>query len=302
MARTFKGMSSVRKNAEEAASLLSSERILDIPNEKIKDSPLNEGLPMKDLEELARSLEATKGPITPAIVYDLGDGTYELVSGHRRREAWCRLLGNKTLQCRVREYPSDPYVRFREHATANTETREKDPLFWLPEIRHARELLKQTGFEGSEMEEKQKIYELLGKGASPQQIARYDGFSKLIPEMQDLCTYGISIPTLYNAVRLTEKEQKKLASRIKKYYKNPGHEEISRNDFIRMVNELKAARTGDAKAGKAAPKTYSAKTAHLELSLLKGLRSAKTAEDKQTAMSVIADLREQLNEIEKNLM
>ena len=302
MARVFRGVDTVKKSVKDAAATITSERIILIENSKILDNPLNDGLAISDTDKLAESLKETNGPIEPAVVWDMKDGTYMLVSGHRRRHAWCNVLGNKTLPCSVREYPADAKERFIIHAVANTQTREKDPFFWLNEIKHARKLLLDGGFSGSEAELKEEIHKLLGDGASPVQIARYEGFSKLEPELQSLCKYGLSASTLYSAVRLSSDEQRHLASVVEDHYSTPNVEELSREDFVRLVYSEKISRDSDIiKEEKKKPVTWSVKTTKLESNLLKKLKSAKSEDEKEAARTIISDLKEQIRLIEELL-
>jgi ParB-like partition proteins len=83
--------------------------------EKIMDIPLAELRPFKDhpfqvtdneeLRELAKSI-AEHGVVTPAIVRPNVDGTYELISGHRRKAA-CEIAGIATIPVVVRDLDDD---------------------------------------------------------------------------------------------------------------------------------------------------------------------------------------------------
>lgn len=317
MARKFAGISSIRSSAEEAVANLSAETIQEIFSDKITDSPFNKDLPMTDLDLLAESLKESNGPIEPIVVYDKGNGTYELLSGHRRRAAWCGLLGHKSIKARVRSYPKAQITRFKEHATANTATREKDPLFWIAEIAQAREVLKETGFTGNDAEEKEKIHELLGKGASPMQIARYDGFEKMVPEMQGLTKYGLSVGKIYYAAGLTEEEQRLLAGHIRTIYESDPESDLSREKFIELVNSLKHDRnhidpteTNEASETPVKPpkkqtistgSIYQAKGDKVRTSITKYILSAKSEEDQQLARDFLQELREMISELENGL-
>jgi ParB-like partition proteins len=87
----------------------------DRRREKIMDIPLDELRPFKDhpfqvadndeLRELAKSI-AEHGVVTPAIVRPRTDGTYELISGHRRKAA-CEIAGVATIPVVVRDLDDD---------------------------------------------------------------------------------------------------------------------------------------------------------------------------------------------------
>ena len=87
----------------------------DMKREKVMDIPLAELRPFKDhpfqvtdndeLRELAKSI-AEHGVVSPAIARLCEDGTYELISGHRRKAA-CEIAGIDTLPVIVRNLDDD---------------------------------------------------------------------------------------------------------------------------------------------------------------------------------------------------
>ena len=242
MGRAFKGMNTARKAMEDAASNVKTEKIINIDSAKIKDNAYNKNIPMTDLEELANDMQ-TVGIMEPVIVYDLGDGTYELVAGHRRREAWCNMLQHQTIPCIVKPYQPDSLQRFKEHAATNIQTREKDPHFWIAEIDAARELVRtQMGLETQDKQD-EAISSLLGKGASRSQIRRYEGFKTLTPEMQSLLDRGVSVNTLYQAVSLSEEEQRAVVQHILGRSKEKGEDpdkpiDITRVEFQMIIDHI----------------------------------------------------------------
>ena len=75
----------------------------DIPLESISDFP---GHPFKvrmdeDMENLVESVRK-RGVLSPVLVRPLGDGSYQMVSGHRRKRA-SEIAGFETVPCMVRE-------------------------------------------------------------------------------------------------------------------------------------------------------------------------------------------------------
>lgn len=78
-----------------------------IPAGLIKDNPLN-ARSMDDIEGLAKTIEYT-GLLQPLTVYSNGDGTYTLLSGHRRIAAIRKIPGTTSataIPCYIREKPS----------------------------------------------------------------------------------------------------------------------------------------------------------------------------------------------------
>ncbi|MGN0273875.1 MAG: ParB/RepB/Spo0J family partition protein [Chordicoccus sp.] len=317
------GYASARNSLREAATRISSESIIDIPNSRIRDSEFNKNIPMKGIESLADSMRKEGKLLEPILVYDLGDGSYELVSGHRRREAWCNILGNETIKCRVLPYPADEETRFRQHADANIETRDKDADFWLAEIQNARALIEREEQQKEEEdsdyvplyedEKLQKISELINPsgqatGTSKMQIRRYEGYGRLIPEMRALTRFGLSANTLYIAYshtpKLTEEQQRQLADEVEAYFQQESGDgadntkELSRGDFQRMVRGV-----ADGKKPSKTPKRpdYATRLGGLEKNLVRSLRKARTDEDRQTALDEIGRLRQTLDELEEEL-
>ena len=82
-------------------------KIRDIPLTEIDDFP-DHPFKVRDDEDMAQLIESIKerGVITPATVRQKEDGRYELISGHRRKQA-CELAGFDTLRCEVVELNRD---------------------------------------------------------------------------------------------------------------------------------------------------------------------------------------------------
>lgn len=85
-------------------------KIFDIPIELIDDFPSH---PFKvkmdeDMEHLVTSIKE-QGLITPVILRTKEDGRYEMISGHRRKEA-CLLAGLTTIKAEVRELTHDEAI------------------------------------------------------------------------------------------------------------------------------------------------------------------------------------------------
>ena len=85
-------------------------KIYDIPIELIDDFPSH---PFKvkmdeDMENLVASIKE-QGLITPVILRTKEDGRYEMISGHRRKEA-CLLAGLTTIKAEVRELTHDEAI------------------------------------------------------------------------------------------------------------------------------------------------------------------------------------------------
>ena len=80
-------------NEEAAAEGTTTPGYTMLSAKDIQPSPFNEGLSKENIDSYVESMKET-GIIEPIVVYDLGNGKYEILSGHQRFEAWCNRLGN----------------------------------------------------------------------------------------------------------------------------------------------------------------------------------------------------------------
>ena len=82
-------------------------KIRDIPLGLIDDFP-DHPFKVRDDEDMLQLIESIRdrGVITPATVRQKEDGRYELISGHRRKQA-CELAGFQTLRCEVVDLSRD---------------------------------------------------------------------------------------------------------------------------------------------------------------------------------------------------
>ena len=272
----------------------------------IQPSPFNEGLSQENIESYVKSMQET-GIIEPIVVYDLGNGKYEILSGHQRYEAWCKRLGNKTIRAVILPYEKDPVKRFTAHTEANVLTRNKDLRFWLSRINHAKQVLHESGFVGSKAEELKKISEMLN-GISKTQLYRYESFEKLILELQEFETKGyLSANTLYLAVSLDAKQQIEVVERVRALQRaraesNPellDDMEITREEFARIVSDVRKGKKAEPAQKKKS--TYTERVDKAYVSFLKTISRSRTQAERKEALEYIAKLRLQLDELEKEL-
>lgn len=272
----------------------------------IQPSPFNEGLSQENIESYVKSMQET-GIIEPIVVYDLGNGKYEILSGHQRYEAWCKRLGNKTIRAVILPYEKDPVKRFTAHTEANVLTRNKDLRFWLSRINHAKQVLHESGFVGSKAEELKKISEMLN-GISKTQLYRYESFEKLIPELQEFETKGyLSANTLYLSVSLDAKQQMEVVERVRALQRaraesNPellDDMEITREEFARIVSDVRKGKKAEPAQKKKS--TYTERVDKAYVSFLKTISRSRTQAERKEALEYIAKLRLQLDELEKEL-
>jgi ParB family chromosome partitioning protein len=92
---------------QEERDYMKAEKVEEISIEKIHDFP-NHPFKVIDDEKMESLVESIKerGVLSPAIVRPREDGTYEMISGHRRKHASI-LAGKDTLRCLVKNLTDD---------------------------------------------------------------------------------------------------------------------------------------------------------------------------------------------------
>lgn len=95
---------------DESRADLQKERLSDIPIKDIHDFP-DHPYQVKDDEAMMELVESIKayGLLHPVVVRPLEDGSYEMVSGHRRKRA-CELTGIETIPARIMELTRDEAI------------------------------------------------------------------------------------------------------------------------------------------------------------------------------------------------
>lgn len=319
-------MHAARSMMSSVGQTLGGETVIQIPLDEIRPSPFNEGLPMDDISRLAESMQEI-GLEHPLLVYRRGTASYELVSGHRRLLAARQLRDTdpekwRTIACIVRDYPEDIHQRFREHADANAQSRDRNTMYWIAETGHAFEILKAEHPEKKKGELVQDVCGLLGNAVSPAQVYRYRGLAeKATPALLSLDRFHLSALVLYSAVNLPEDAQNRIAEAVVEQAEEAPDSDL-RGAFLKMVyQERDGAQAGGSDTEESTgpdtpqegqsepaprrrgrkPATYGDKLTKLAGGFLAGLGKAKTEEDRAAARSVIAALREKLDEAEDAL-
>ena len=168
-------------------------KIYDIPIELIDDFPSH---PFKvkmdeDMENLVASIKE-QGLITSVILRPKDDGRYEMVSGHRRKEA-CLLAGLTTIKAEVREITQDEAIILMVDSNLQrTMILPSEKAFsYKIRLEAIKRQGKRTDLTCRPVGDKltsQRSGEILGDsvGESERQIQRYIRLTELIPELLDL--------------------------------------------------------------------------------------------------------------------
>ena len=194
----------------------------DIPVVEISDFPDH---PFKvrmdeDMENLVESVKE-RGVLSPVLVRPLADGSYQMVSGHRRKRA-SELAGIETVPCIVRELTDDEATILMVDSNLQRER-------VLPSERaHAYKMkLEALNRQGQRTDltcgpldhksDGKKSRDIIAESAneSARQVSRYIRLTNLIPPLLDLVDEGkIAFRPAVELSYLTESEQSSLAENI----------------------------------------------------------------------------------------
>lgn len=170
-----------------------AEKIEEIDISKIKDFP-EHPFKVKDDDKMKELVDSIKeyGIILPVIVRPKENGTYEMISGHRRKRA-CELAGIKQIRSIVKDLSNDEAILLM--VDSNIQREEILPSEKAFAYKMKLEAMKHQG-KNVDIEENetsaplvQKLTsrEILGEkvGESRENIRRYIRLTKLIPELLD---------------------------------------------------------------------------------------------------------------------
>lgn len=249
-----------------------AEKVEEIDINKISDFP-NHPFKVKDddkMEEMVKSIKQY-GVILPVIVRPKDDGTYEMISGHRRKRA-CELAGVKQIRTIVKDLSDDEATILM--VDSNIQREEILPSEKAFAYKMKLEALNHQG-KKIELEDdstltpmvsKLRTNEILGNevGESRENIRRYIRLTHLIPELleqvdlkriafrpavelsylsednqyvvQNIFEFDEVTPSLSQAIRLKKLEQEgKLTE--EKIEEILGQEKPNQKEFIKIHNE-----------------------------------------------------------------
>ena len=249
-----------------------AEKVEEINISKISDFP-NHPFKVKDddkMEEMVKSIKQY-GVILPVIVRPIDDGTYEMISGHRRKRA-CELAGVKQIRTIVKDLSDDEATILM--VDSNIQREEILPSEKAFAYKMKLEALNHQGKKieleddstSTPMVSKLRTNEILGNevGESRENIRRYIRLTHLIPELldqvnlkriafrpavelsylseenqyvvQNIFEFDEVTPSLSQAIRLKKLEQEgKLTE--EKIEAILGQEKPNQKEFIKIHNE-----------------------------------------------------------------
>ena len=249
-----------------------AEKVEEIDVSKISDFP-NHPFKVKDddkMEEMVKSIKQY-GVILPVIVRPKNDGTYEMISGHRRKRA-CELAGVKQIISIVKDLSDDEATILMVDSNIQREEilPSEKAFAYKMKLEAMRHQGKNIDIDGNEtsapMVQKLTSREILGNevGESRENIRRYIRLTHLIPELleqvdlkriafrpavelsylsednqyvvQNIFEFDEVTPSLSQAIRLKKLEQegKLTEERIEEIL---GQEKPNQKEFIKIHNE-----------------------------------------------------------------
>ena len=204
-------MKSSGKNIELASfdSIFSTEEIRQGGNQRIEQLPLSDLVPFKDHpfrvvddDRMKETVESIReyGVLVPIIVRPMDDGTYEIVSGHRRKRA-CELAEIEEIPAIVRDLDDDEATIIMVDSNLQRENilpseRAKAYQMKLEAIRRRagrpkKEELENGGQIGHDFEPK-KAREIIAEeaGDSPRNVQRFIRLNELSEPLRDKVDNG----------------------------------------------------------------------------------------------------------------
>ena len=249
-----------------------AEKVEEIDISKISDFP-NHPFKVKDddkMEEMVKSIKQY-GVILPVIVRPKDDGTYEMISGHRRKRA-CELAGVKQIRTIVKDLSDDEATILMVDSNIQREEilPSEKAFAYKMKLEAMRHQGKNIDIDGNvtsaPMVQKLTSREILGNevGESRENIRRYIRLTHLIPELleqvdlkriafrpavelsylseenqyviQNIFEFDEVTPSLSQAIRLKKLEQEgKLTE--EKIEEILGQEKPNQKEFIKIHNE-----------------------------------------------------------------
>ena len=189
--------------------------VQDIPISQISDFP-EHPFKVKQDEAMLEMAESVRqyGVLVPGLVRQLEDGSYQMVSGHRRKTA-SELAGRDTIPCIVRDLTDDEAVIIMVDSNLQRERvlPSEKAFAYKMKLDAMRRQGQRTDLTSRPMVEKLESVEKMGRdtGESGRQIQRYIRLTNLIPEILDMVDDGrIAFRPAVELSYLTEQEQSAL--------------------------------------------------------------------------------------------
>ena len=170
-----------------------NERVIHISLPQLLPFP-DHPFTVRDDETMRETADSIRqyGVLVPAIVRPLQDGTYELISGHRRKRA-CVLAGLDTMPCIVRDIDRDTATIIM--VDSNLQRENILPSERAKAYKMKLEAIKRQGarhdLTSAQVEQKLSVEKIAEEaGESRAQVQRYIRLTELQPELQKMVDDG----------------------------------------------------------------------------------------------------------------
>lgn len=192
--------------------------VLDLPLDQIGDFP-NHPFKVRQDDAMMEMMESVQlhGVLVPGLVRQLADGSYQMVSGHRRKLA-SRLAGLDTLPCIVRDLTDDEAIIVMVDSNLHREKvlPSEKAFAYRMKLEAMRRQGKRTDLTSTPVVEKLKGKDalssaIIGKAAgdSYEQVRRYIRLTYLLPEILAMVDDSkIAFRPAVELSYLAEKEQR----------------------------------------------------------------------------------------------
>ena len=226
-------------NSKEAPN---TESIINIPIDKLKDFA-DHPFSVRDDDAMQQTVESIReyGVLVPAIARPLKDGTYELISGHRRKHA-CEVAGIKTMPVIVRDVDRNTATIIMVDSNLQRENilpseRAKAYKMKLDAIKRQGARHDLTSTQLAQKLSVEKVAE--EAGTSKDQIRRYIRLTELDPELQKMVDEGkIAMTPAVEISYLKPDEQKLLIETIDSEQATPSLSQAQRMKRLSQEGKL----------------------------------------------------------------
>lgn len=206
-----KGKILLKQAGKHAEEILNTEKIIQIPIDKIRKNPDNEKIfNMDGIEGLADTIK--EDGFTGAIeVFPLDDGNYEILSGHRRFEA-AKIAGLKSIPSIILPV-RDKVTVAKKLITSNIHNRELSSMDKARAINYYVENVLKPEHSGQRFNENKELSKIFGLSVS--QIKYLKRTLLYVPELQELLEkQRVPMSGLIEASNLDPNEQRELAKNL----------------------------------------------------------------------------------------
>ena len=220
-------------------------RIRDIPIKAIKDFP-DHPYKVKDDEDMMNLMESIKenGVLTPVTVRKIPGGSYEMISGHRRKRA-CELLGMPVIRGEVVELDRDAAIIMMcdSNLQRTTILPSEKAFAYKMRLDAMKRQGKRIDLTSAPVERKLEARDVIGMevGESREQVRRYIRLTELIPEILELVDEGkIALRPAVEISYFPKDLQEDLVDTMEMEACTPSHAQIIRMRRLLADNKLTA--------------------------------------------------------------